>query len=149
MNTSEFDWLRQFNSVSKHIRDFMEVLEVPNAPAAPKASAQPIVLSPRADLYLTSEGLMIEVELPGTSRDQIALTYEENRIQIRGTITPSRTGARKTILAERASGSFIRTIELPRDLGIELSQISASYVQGILTVTIPFQASSSTSIPIN
>src|SRR5213076_1449374 len=78
--------------------------------------------SPALDLYQSNDNVMAVVELPGMRKEDIEISLHD------GTLTIS--GERK-----RDSGTFRRSIALPTR--VDASKVSATYRDGILTVTLP------------
>ena len=104
--------------------------------------AQPGLATPTADVYMdeNDENMIIEASLPGFKEDDIEVNVEDNALNIRAEHRESQEGDgkkdRKYIVRESTS-SFYRRIGLPQNTQTE--DISASFEDGILTVTVPMQ----------
>ena len=94
--------------------------------------------TPPVDLYETPSEYVLTAELPGLTRDQIAIHAEEMRITIRGarTSSPGREiPCEHFHRVERGHGQFSRAFALPEPIDVEA--ITADLKDGVLTVTIP------------
>ena len=108
-------------------------------------------LVPRAQVTETQEGLVMELEMPGLTRESIEVTVENDELTIVGrrptpataTQTTETTGetpvtptpASAVILRERPEGDYKRTFILGERL--DPAAISATMANGVLTLTIP------------
>jgi HSP20 family protein len=91
---------------------------------------------PRIDVFDRKDDLVVRVEVPGVSIDDIHVTIEDHTLTIAGTRALEHdedTGVfhRREIL----SGSFERTIVLPE--GVNAEEIKANADHGILEVIVP------------
>lgn len=93
--------------------------------------------APPADLSETDDEFVLEMELPGFSRDDIELTVERNILSVSGSRQePEVESASATYhLRERADERFSRSIALPRSVDAE--NVKARFSNGVLTVTLP------------
>jgi HSP20 family protein len=81
------------------------------------------------------DSLAITAELPGVNRDEIELTVLGDTLTIAGEKKlPAEEGV-TYIRHERPHGRFRRLIDMP--YSVEQDKISASYKNGILTITLP------------
>jgi HSP20 family protein len=80
--------------------------------------------------------VIIKAELPEMRREDIAVTFENHVLTLKGErkvdekVAPDRFQR-----MERLYGSFSRSFTLPAT--VDASQISASYKDGVLTVRLP------------
>jgi HSP20 family protein len=93
--------------------------------------------APAIDVYETASSFVVTAEVPGLSREQVDLAFEDRRLTIRG--QRSDRAAAGDVLhfhqVERGFGSFTRTFEFADKIDIE--QVSADLADGVLTVTLP------------
>jgi HSP20 family protein len=96
------------------------------------------VWQPQADMWETEEAIMVEVELPGFRRQDIAVEVEGDILRLTGErhATVERTG-RRYYQVERTTGHFTRQWRLPQT--IDRDAIEAMFQDGILTLTLPKQ----------
>lgn len=93
---------------------------------------------PAVDVKETAKDLQLHVELPGLRPDDIELDVENGMLTIRGQKSEERKEddeEGRYHLIERSYGSFYRSFQLPQ--GIDDSQISADFNNGVLKVSIP------------
>jgi len=91
-------------------------------------------VSPGVDIFETSEGYVLEAEMPGVNKDGLEITLEGTEITITGRRAhevPAGVG----LIAERRPVDFRRTFEL--DPAVDSARISARMNQGVLTLTLP------------
>jgi len=89
--------------------------------------------SPRVDIRETAESLVFEAELPGFSRDDIAIELDGDRLTISGERKPP--DGRDYVRVERPYGPFHRSFAI--GVPIDRSGASAKYRDGVLVVSLP------------
>jgi HSP20 family protein len=95
--------------------------------------AQP-VREPAVDVFENESAFVLQIDMPGTTRDAIGLRYD------RGTLTveaPAKAGGdeRHALLREYRPAHYRRTFRLG-DV-IDADRVGAAYELGVLTVTLP------------
>lgn len=93
--------------------------------------------TPAIDVYETESAFVVTAELPGLSREQVDLAFEDRRLTIRGQRS-DRAGAGDVLhfhQVERGHGSFTRSFEFADKIDVE--QVTADLADGVLTVTLP------------
>jgi|SRR6185437_13634423 len=100
---------------------------------------QPRIWIPAIDVVEKKDAYLMYAELPGVDSTQVDISFEQNVLTIRGrkasSIDTGTDGEVRVYAAERASGSFERSIRLPEFVDGE--RISAEFTNGVLTVTVP------------
>jgi HSP20 family protein len=92
--------------------------------------------TPAFDVIETDESYIVTAELPGVDPNATELTFERNVLTLRGTKPgTSASEDQRVHLAERAGGSFSRSLRLPGL--VDADRIEAANANGLLTVTIP------------
>ena len=91
----------------------------------------------KTDIHETDNEYIVEAELPGISKDNIQVTYEDGVLTISGqqqidTVAEDKKG--KLIRSERSLTSVRRQYLLEN---VKEDEIKASYSDGILKVTLP------------
>jgi HSP20 family protein len=93
--------------------------------------------APAIDVYETEASFVVNAEVPGMTREQVDLAFEDTRLTIRG--QRSDRGAAGDVLhfhqVERGFGSFARTFEFADKIDVE--RVTADLTDGVLTVTLP------------
>jgi HSP20 family protein len=94
--------------------------------------------TPRIDVSESDAAYVVRADLPGVEEKDIQISLEEGVLSIQGKLESEQEDERKGLrYAERVRGSFERTIDLPGEL--DETKVTASYKQGVLTVTLPKQ----------
>ncbi|MGM0381738.1 MAG: Hsp20/alpha crystallin family protein [bacterium] len=99
--------------------------------------------SPRVDIYEEGDSLVFECEAPGVNKEDIDVSVENNRLTITGERREEKTVQeedRNYYRTEQRFGTFQRAFALPDTVDTE--QISATYDNGVLKVTVPEGAQS-------
>ena len=89
-----------------------------------------------ADVTEHDDRVVVELEVPGLSREDIDVTVEDRRVVVTGTKhfeTSRSEGAMR--ITERAFGSFQRVLPMPERVTAEGAR--ASYRSGVLTLEVP------------
>ena len=91
---------------------------------------------PKVDITETNNNFLITAELPGLDEKNVDLTLDDGTLTINGekkTETEDTQG--EFYSRERSYGKFQRSFEVPTI--IDQNKIAASFVKGVLTVTMP------------
>ena len=92
---------------------------------------------PPVDIFEKSDrGVVIRIDLPGMTRDDVQLTVERNVLTVSGERLNEPSLRREQFhRMERFAGAFSRSFSLPSTL--DTDKISAAYENGVLTITLP------------
>ena len=91
-------------------------------------------IAPVATVLENTDGYMLEVEMPGVTKENLEMWVENNELTILGRrSTPSVEGT--LIHRESRPENFRRSFEL--DPSIDAGKISAKIEQGVVTLTLP------------
>jgi HSP20 family protein len=91
-------------------------------------------IAPPASVTESTEGYMLEIEMPGVKKDGLDISAENNELTVIGRRSlPAVEGT--LIHHESRSENFRRTFEL--DPSIDADKISAKIDQGLVTLTLP------------
>ena len=86
-----------------------------------------------------NDGASLAFGMPGVQPDQLTITARENIVTLQGTTeVPAPEGARN-LYSGAIRGQFRELVQLPGDVDAE--RASASYDNGVLTLTLPKAAS--------
>jgi len=91
---------------------------------------------PLTNVYDNRENMVVTAELPGMTKDGVSITYSDGVLTISGKQEPLENIKKMTVVRqERAVGNFEKTLRIPTK--IDQGKITASFTNGILTVTLP------------
>jgi HSP20 family protein len=91
---------------------------------------------PRVNVAEAHDSYRVEALAPGADPAQLDVSIKENVLTLSGVKTaPEGVEPEAFHRSERAAGRFVRSLELPGEVDVE--KVKASYVDGILTLTLP------------
>ncbi|KAJ3033922.1 hypothetical protein HDU99_010767 [Rhizoclosmatium hyalinum] len=94
-----------------------------------------VVTSIRWDVKETENSYVVNVDLPGLNKDEVNVSVKDNVLTISGEHKSSVEDKNEVRhIVERSSGSFSRSIVLPKDASAE--EIKASMADGVLKLEI-------------
>jgi len=97
---------------------------------------QDAVWTPTADILETKDGWQLHLDLPGVSPDGIKIKVQEGKLEISGERQTVKGDETLTVhRAERPSGAFYRSFNLPKNCQIE--EIRAENRLGQLILHLP------------
>ena len=93
--------------------------------------------TPAVDIFeAQNHNLIVKAELPAMKKEDIKVSVEQNVLTLEGERKFDETAAKDQYhRLERGFGAFRRSFTLPAT--IDAARISAAYVDGVLTITIP------------
>jgi HSP20 family molecular chaperone IbpA len=86
-------------------------------------------VTPRVDVYETSEHYRALFDVPGATLESVSLEVEGRQLRVQAT---------RPLADTRRAERFTRTLELPAELGA--TDVTATLVDGVLDVTIAKRA---------
>jgi HSP20 family protein len=99
-------------------------------------SSRQAVWAPRTDLIEAEDAYRLQLDVPGMSKEDIAINFKDNQLTVSGERTSERTDENEEyVRVERSFGQFYRSFSLPRTVKAE--DIEASYDNGVLTIRVP------------
>lgn len=87
------------------------------------------------DLYRAGDHYVLHVDLPGADPGSIDVNVDDRTLTIRAQRSPRPEDDVQWLAKERAVGTYARQLTVGR--GLNLEAITASYTDGVLTLTIP------------
>ena len=94
------------------------------------------VWAPSTDMSEDENEYVIKMDIPGMTKDDIEVNFEDNRIVIRGERSEEEKEEKKDyIRKERYSGSFYRSFTIPKT--VDEDQIKAKFEEGVLKINLP------------
>jgi len=94
---------------------------------------------PQIDVAETATEIRVMAELPGLEEKDVELTLTENFLTLKGEKRSETDNGEGIHLTERFYGAFERTIPLGAE--IDRDKVTASFKNGVLTVSLPKTAS--------
>ena len=102
--------------------------------------------SPAVDMYETSDSVMVFIELPGLSADDVQLSVGVGSLSISG-FKPSPVSGCTVESIEIHTGNFARELKIPGR--IDRTSITASMKNGLLRVVLPKLKQEKVVVPID
>jgi len=91
---------------------------------------------PLLNAYDDKETIVVTAELPGLTKDQVNITFSDGILTLSGKQEiPVKLKEMAVVRKERSEGDFEKTVQIPTK--IKQDAISASFSNGILTITLP------------
>ena len=91
---------------------------------------------PAMDLVETDDDFVLRADVPGLSEDELKIEFEDNVLTVSGERKSEHEERKEGYYrVERASGSFARSLTLPK--GVNAEAIKANFDKGVLEVHIP------------
>jgi HSP20 family protein len=87
------------------------------------------------DLYRSGDHYVLHADLPGVDPGSVDVGVENNTLTIKAERSERTEDGVQWISSERFTGTYMRQLALGD--GIDADKISATYVNGVLTVTLP------------
>jgi HSP20 family protein len=94
------------------------------------------VTAPAVDLFEEKDDIVVKAELPGMEKDNIEVNLTDHTLTIKGEKKKEEETKEKNYYrSERSYGSFVKTLELPKE--VHADKVKASFKNGILEVRLP------------
>ena len=91
---------------------------------------------PAVDIYETKESIVLNVELPGVTKEDIALEVKDSTLTIKGEKKLQKNVKEENFhRLERSYGSFTRAFTLPST--VQQDKVKAKFRDGILEIMLP------------
>lgn len=113
------------------------------APRTEKSSE----LTPAVDIFESDSAFHASIEMPGVNKNEIRVSCSGGNLTINADVARGSHDDGHWIQHERRIGTYVRSIAFHGQ--IQTDQISASYENGILMLTIPKKTDKQKSISIN
>ncbi len=111
--------------------DFESLIRHAFGPTSSRAS----VLSPPIEISVDGSDLVVSLEVPGMTTEDLDITVEESSLVVQGERRAPEPAESKTLVrSEMAYGRFRRSFRLPRHVDPEA--ISAICANGVLTIRV-------------
>jgi len=91
---------------------------------------------PAVDLYEEKDEIMVKAELPGIEKSDIQVSLSDHLLTIKGEKKKEEEIREEDYYrSERSYGSFVRNVELPKEVQADKAQ--ASFKNGVLEIRLP------------
>ncbi|MBI3912410.1 MAG: Hsp20/alpha crystallin family protein [Armatimonadetes bacterium] len=131
MSLTSFAPLANLSGLSHRINRLMDEM----MPAAETRDAVARVWRPATDIWEDERALTLALDLPGVERESLDVQVKGDTLTIRGERPFERPEGVSYLHRERPQGQFVRSFTL--GVPIQAEEITASYRDGVLTVTLP------------
>lgn len=124
---------RDMDDMQNRLRRFFN-----QGPATDLFATETVGWVPPVEIVEKPDMLLVTAELPGMTREQIDVTFEDDVLTIRGEKVEEKKEEKaeaKFHLFERFYGTFARSFVVPRT--VDASKISAEFKDGVLIVKLP------------
>ena len=112
-----------------------EIVPTTAPPPPPEFPVDQVVFTPPIDIFETSEGLVLQADLPGVSSESLELQVQDNKLSLFGKVSLSIPPEARLIHQEYQVGHFLRSFILSDEVDHE--RITAKLTQGVLEVFLP------------
>ena len=130
MLTRWYDVYPTFAVFDRLMREMEQALRLPV-----EMAAAPVVSGPRANLYESRDKLVLQMEVPGLSEEDLDISLVKNVLTISGERKDDTPEGYSVHRKERAAYKFTRSFELP--YRVDPSKIEAVLENGVLTLEMP------------
>jgi HSP20 family protein len=137
--------LRQITSELDRIfeRPFETAFRWPSLPAAAAADVER--WAPQIDVFERDNRLVTKVDLPGLKKEDVKVEVTDGHLAISGERKSEKEEEKDNVYrCERSYGSFYRAVPLPE--GAKLEDVKATFVDGVLEVSVPLPAKAETKL---
>lgn len=122
------------------MRDILNIQEemnrIFNNFARPSEGQRGVLWSPQVDIYESDDGITVELEIPGMSKDDVNIRIQDNVLTLKGEKKQDEdTKGKNFHRVERSYGTFERSFSLPSS--IQTDRVRATTKDGVLTITLP------------
>ena len=97
---------------------------------------RPAALVPAVDVAVSDDDLVVTMDVPGFSSDELSIEVQDDQLTVRGERhRPEAAGGTSYVHVERPFGAFERRIQVPK--GVDPDRITASLTDGVLSLIVP------------
>jgi HSP20 family protein len=97
---------------------------------------RPAAFVPAADVAVGDDDLVLTMDVPGLTSDDLTIEVEDNVLTVRGERKrPDVDEGMAWVHAERPFGAFERRVTVPQ--GVDADRVTAGLVDGVLSLIVP------------
>lgn len=132
---------RAFDQWGRRMERMLRGFETPSllaatSPMNPMLTTGTTHVIPAIDVIDNEKELTVVTELPGVKKEDIKVEVQDNQLVVTGEQKTERKYERENyVRRERSSGSFRRSVTLPRN--VDAQNVKASFDNGLLEVRVP------------
>jgi len=94
------------------------------------------IRAPVVDVFEEKDDIVVKAEIPGIDKDNIEVNLSDHILTIKGQKKKEEEVKEENYYrSERSYGSFIRTLELPKE--VHADKVKANFKNGVLEVRMP------------
>jgi len=93
------------------------------------------VLRPPVDIFENADGITVQAEMPGVSKDRLSVQADRNNLLIEGEMAIDMPAGMEPLYADVHATRYARSFALSTEL--DTDKIEANLKDGVLTVRIP------------
>ncbi len=97
-----------------------------------------LVLRPPADVFEDANGITLQLDMPGVSKERLSVQTDRNTLTVEGDVQIAMQGGMEALYAEVHSTHYRRSFTLSGEL--EPEKTEAELKDGVLTLHIPKRA---------
>ncbi len=101
-------------------------------------SAQKVVTQPAMNLFESNEAYLILLDMPGVEKTKVDVSWQDNILTVKAERSCDLPESFKALRQEIATQPYQRKLEFSTD--VDAAAISASYNEGILSISVPKKA---------
>lgn len=91
-------------------------------------------IKPAASIYETVDAFVVNLDMPGSSKENISVSLEGGSVNVTGKMEPYHQAGATMLLCEAITGTYQRKFNIGD--GIDPTSAEASYDQGVLSVKL-------------
>ena len=131
--------LREFSAMQDRINRMSRLFRESYSPEAPEEALTTTSFAPPVDIYEDEHNITLKLEAPGIDEKDIDVRIDNNTLTVHGERKIEKEEKEENFRrVERQYGSFTRSFTLPSS--VDVSQVSADYVQGVLNIKLAKKA---------
>lgn len=115
-----------------------QVAERPSGAVQREARAQELALRPPTDIFEDAEGITLRLDMPGASRERLALEVNRNQLDVQADVQIEMPQGMEPLYADVRATHYQRSFGLSSEL--DADRIEATLKDGVLTLRIPKRA---------
>lgn len=91
-------------------------------------------ITPVADIYETEDAYVVALDMPGTSKESISISFEQGSLVVKGSTQPYHKPEAAILFRELSNANYHRVFNLGE--GIDRTNADAQFSEGVLTVKL-------------